>query len=98
MSVSCTGGGVPGIHCGSRRSEDEPCQIEDYHRMAQADHLVAFGIQASTIPMGIPIDSMDIHSPSVPPPVQSSTSKDLHQLVEEKTILEGTLARLNAIL
>lgn len=41
---------------------------------------------------------MDIHSPSLPKPPTSNTAQSLNQLLEEKTILEGTLSRLNAIL
>jgi hypothetical protein len=41
---------------------------------------------------------MDIHSPSLPKPPTSKTAQSLNQLLEEKTILEGTLSRLNAIL
>jgi len=48
--------------------------------------------------MGRTLDSMDIHSPSLPTPVPSTTEQSLNVLLEEKVILEGTLARLNEIL
>ena len=49
--------------------------------------------------MGRTLESMDIHSPSLPK--QQTTSKTVHalnELLDEKVILEGTLARLNQIL
>jgi hypothetical protein len=49
--------------------------------------------------MGRTLESMDIHSPSLPK--QQTTSKTAHalnELLDEKIILEGTLARLNEIL
>ena len=49
--------------------------------------------------MGRTLESMDIHSPSLPK--QQATSKiahSLHELLDEKIVLEGTLARLNQIL
>lgn len=48
--------------------------------------------------MGRSLDSMDIHSPSVTNPTLSSTAQSLHELLEEKTILEGTLSQLDTIL
>jgi hypothetical protein len=48
--------------------------------------------------MGRTLDSMDIESPSLPTPAPSSTEQSLNVLLEEKVILEGTLARLNEIL
>ena len=48
--------------------------------------------------MGRPVDNMDIHSPSVPQPTLSKTAQSLNQLLDEKTILEGTLAQLDTIL
>ena len=48
--------------------------------------------------MGRTLDSMDIHSPSLPQRPATSTEKSLNELMEEKIILEGTLVRLNAIL
>jgi Nas2 N_terminal domain len=41
---------------------------------------------------------MDIHSPSLPKAPTSNTAQSLNELLDEKTILEGTLSRLNAIL
>jgi len=41
---------------------------------------------------------MDIHTPSIPNPPISTTEQSLNVLLEEKVILEGTLARLNEIL
>lgn len=41
---------------------------------------------------------MDIHSPSLPKQPKSTTEQSLHDLIEERTVLEGTIARLIAIL
>jgi len=41
---------------------------------------------------------MDIHSPSLPQRPSTTTAQSLNELMEEKVILEGTLARLNAVL
>ena len=41
---------------------------------------------------------MDIHSPSIPKIGGSKTADTLNELLEERTILEGSLAQLNAIL
>lgn len=42
---------------------------------------------------------MDIHSPSLPKQQTiSKTAHSLNELLDEKIILEGTLARLNQIL
>ena len=48
--------------------------------------------------MGRTLDSMDIDSASLPTPTPSATEQSLNVLLEEKVILEGTLARLNEIL
>ena len=48
--------------------------------------------------MGRTLDSMDIHSPSLPQRPATTTAQSLNELMEEKVILEGTLARLNAVL
>jgi hypothetical protein len=48
--------------------------------------------------MGRPVEDMDIHSPSVSQPTPSKTTQTLNELLEEKQILEGTLAQLNTIL
>ena len=50
--------------------------------------------------MGRTLESlgMDIHSPSIETPTLSKTAQSLHKLLEEKTILEGTLAQLDAVL
>jgi hypothetical protein len=41
---------------------------------------------------------MDIHTPSLPKQETSQTAESLKELMEEKIVLEGTLARLNEIL
>jgi hypothetical protein len=48
--------------------------------------------------MGRTLESLDIHTPSIPKPAISTTEQSLNVLLEEKEILEGTLARLNEIL
>ena len=48
--------------------------------------------------MGRTLDSMDIHSPSLPQRMATTTAQSLNELIEEKIVLEGTLARLNSIL
>lgn len=41
---------------------------------------------------------MDIHSPSLPKLPESKTEQSLNELLNEKLVLEETLARLNDIL
>jgi hypothetical protein len=48
--------------------------------------------------MGRTLESMDIHSPSLAKQETSKTAESLKELMDEKIILEGTLARLNEIL
>ena len=48
--------------------------------------------------MGRTLESLDIHTPSIPKPAISTTEQSLNVLLEEKEILEGTVARLNEIL
>ena len=48
--------------------------------------------------MGRTLDSMDIHSPTVSAPPVTGTRHTLNGLLEEKVILEGTLAELNTVL
>jgi len=42
--------------------------------------------------------SMDIHSPTLSQPAVTGTRQTLNGLLEEKVILEGTLAELNSML
>jgi 26S proteasome regulatory subunit N4 len=49
--------------------------------------------------MGRTLDSMDIHSPSLPTPTASSqTAQSLNVLLDEKIVLEGSLTQLGAVL
>ena len=41
---------------------------------------------------------MDIHSPTLSQPAVTGTRQTLNGLLEEKVILEGTLAELNSML
>ena len=48
--------------------------------------------------MGRTLESMDIHSPTLSQPAVTGTRQTLNGLLEEKAILEGTLAELNTVL
>ena len=48
--------------------------------------------------MGRTLESMSIHSPTLPKKSVSKTAESLNELLDEKAILEGTLSQLNNIL
>ena len=48
--------------------------------------------------MGRTLESMNIHSPSLPKRIMSKTAESLNELLDEKIILEGELSKLNDIL
>jgi hypothetical protein len=48
--------------------------------------------------MGRTLESMDIHTPSIPQQPLSKAAKNLNELLDEKIVLEETLAKLAEIL
>ena len=48
--------------------------------------------------MGRTLENMDINTPSIVKQPVSKTAESLHELMNEKLVLEGTLSQLNEIL
>jgi hypothetical protein len=48
--------------------------------------------------MGRTLESMDIHSPSLPQQPLSKAAENLNELLDEKIVLEETLSKLAEIL